>query len=147
MTLLLLIALLPAQIEPRDRCVLVSAEVRKSPPQIELRWPADPKATGYAIFRKAPTSPSWGEARASLAAADTKYIDSDVEVGIAYEYKVQKAAQAGDKTFKGTGYLLAGIEVPLKERRGTLILVVDGAQAQALSDAIRRLQGDLRGDG
>src|SRR6185436_20713694 len=93
-----------AQIEAKDRCVLVTAEVRKAPPQIELRWPADPKATGYAIFRKAPSDSSWGEERASLCDRETRYVDSDVEVGVAYEYKVQKAAQAGDKTFKGTGY-------------------------------------------
>src|SRR4051812_25475466 len=100
MTLLLLITVLQAQIEPRDRCVLVSAEVRTSPPQIELRWPADPKATGYAIFRKTPSAASWGDERAALPAAETRYVDSEVELGVAYEYKVQKAAQAADKTFK-----------------------------------------------
>src|SRR5689334_13637214 len=147
MMLLFLITLLQAQIDPKDRCVLVSAEVRKEPPQIELRWPADPKATGYAVFRKAPSAGSWGDERASLAATETRYVDADVELGVAYEYKVQKASQAGEKTFKGTGYLLAGIEVPLRERRGKVILIVDASQAAALADPLRRLERDLRGDG
>ncbi len=147
MTILLLISILQAQIEPRDRCVLVSAEVRKEPPQIELRWPADAKATGYAIFRKTPSAASWGDERASLAATETHYVDSEVELGVAYEYKVQKAAKAGEKTFKGTGYLLAGIEVPLRDRRGKVILVVDASHAGPLADPLRRLERDLRGDG
>src|SRR5438045_618249 len=121
MTLFLLAVLL--QIEPKDRCVLVTAEVRTSPAQIELRWPADPKATGYAVYRKTPSARSWGEERATLEAKETRYVDSEVEVGVAYEYKVQKAAQAGDKPFKGTGYLLAGIEIPLRDRRGKVVLV------------------------
>jgi len=143
----LLAALLLAQIDAKDRCVLVTAEVRKSPPQIELRWPPDPKATGYSIYRKTPSAGSWGDERAELCDRETRYVDSDVEVGVAYEYKVQKASQAGDKTFKGTGYLLAGIEVPLKDRRGTVILVVDGAHAGPLAEPLARLERDLRGDG
>ncbi|HXU10331.1 MAG TPA: hypothetical protein VN898_00050, partial [Candidatus Binatia bacterium] len=59
MTFLALLALL--QVEARDRCVLVTAEARKSPPQIELRWPVDPKATGYSVFRKSPSAASWGD--------------------------------------------------------------------------------------
>jgi hypothetical protein len=145
MNLLALLILL--QIDARDRCVLVSAEVQKSPPQIELRWPADPKATGYAIFRKSPSAASWGDERAALEAKETHYIDSAVEVGVAYEYKVQKAAQAGDKTFKGTGYLLAGIEIPLTERRGKVVLVVDSTHAAALAEPLKRLERDLAGDG
>jgi hypothetical protein len=145
MTLLLLISLL--QIDPKDRCVLVSAEVRRSPPQIELRWPADSKATGYTVFRKTPSAESWGEERAALPATETHYVDSDVELGVPYEYKVQKAAQAADKTFKGTGYLLAGIEIPLRDRRGKVLLLVDGAHVDALAEPLRRLERDLRGDG
>lgn len=145
MILAALLALL--QIEARDRCVLVTAEVRKSPPQIELKWPADPKATGYAVFRKSPSSTSWGDERASVDPKENRYLDTDVEVGVAYEYKIAKAAKAGDKEFKGTGYLLAGIERPLVDRRGKVILVVDASQAGALAEPLGRLERDLRGDG
>jgi hypothetical protein len=145
MILAALLALL--QIEARDRCVLVTAEVRKSPPQIELKWPADPKATGYTVFRKSPSATSWGDGRASVDPKENRYVDTDVEVGVAYEYKIAKAAKAGEKEFKGTGYLLAGIERPLVDRRGKVILVVDASQAGALAEPLRRLERDLRGDG
>src|SRR5688572_1170503 len=145
MSFLALLALL--QIDAKDRCVLVTAETRKAPPQIELRWPADPKSTGIAVFRKSPAATSWGDERASLDAKATRYVDAEVEAGVAYEYKVVKTGQAGDKTFKGTGYLLAGIELPLVDRRGTVVLLVAAALAAPLAEPIRRLERDLRGDG
>ena len=145
MAILAILALL--QIEARDRCVLVTAEARKSPPQIELRWPADPKASGYAIYRRNPSDAAWGDERAALEAKATGYLDAAVEVGVAYEYKVLKTGQAGDKPFKGTGYLLAGIEVPLADRRGKVVLIVDSTHAAALAEPLRRLERDLAGDG
>jgi hypothetical protein len=145
MIVLALLALL--QVEARDRCVLVTAEARKTPPQIELKWPADPKATGYSVFRKSPSAASWGDERAAVDAKDNRYVDSEVEVGTAYEYKVVKAGKAGDKEFKGTGYLLAAIERPLVDRRGKVVLIVDASQAAALAEPLRRLERDLRGDG
>src|SRR5438105_2316318 len=86
MILLLVLGLL--QIEPRDRCVLLSADVQKAPPRIELRWTADPKATGYSVFRKAPTDAGWVETGMPLEATETHYVDTSVQVGVAYEYKV-----------------------------------------------------------
>src|SRR4030095_7252829 len=103
---------------------LVTAETRKSPPQIELKWPADSKAASYSIFRKSPAAPSWGDERAGADPKENRYVDGDVQVGVPYEYKVVKTAKAGDKEFRGTGYLLAGIEVPLADRRGKVVLVV-----------------------
>lgn len=145
MTFLALLTLL--QIEARDRCVLVTAETRKSPPQIELKWPADSKASSYSIFRKSPAAPSWGDERAGADPKENRYVDGDVQAGITYEYKVVKTGKAGDKEFRGTGYLLAGIEVPLADRRGKVVLVVDASQAAALAEPLRRLERDLRGDG
>lgn len=144
---MLLLLLTLFQIEPRDRCVLVSAEARKSPPEIELRWTADPKATSYSVYRKAPSDSAWVDAEPSLDGKETRYVDSSVQVGVAYEYKVLKNGMAGDKTYKGTGYVLAGIEVPLRENRGKVVLVVDATQAAPLAEPLRRLEQDLVGDG
>lgn len=143
--LLLLAALL--QIEPRDRCVLVDADVRKSPPQIELRWIPDPKAGAYNVFRKAPGDFTWTDISETLDGKETKYVDSNVQVGVAYEYKILKSGMAGDKAYKGSGYLQAGIEVPLRDVRGKVLLVVDASQAAPLAEGLKRLQRDLVGDG
>lgn len=143
--LLALLALV--QMEAKDRCVLLTAEARATPPRIELRWPADPKASGYAVYRKTPDAASWGEVRATVDAKENRYADDEVEVGVAYEYAVVKSGQAGDKPFKGTGYVQAGIALPLVDARGKVVLVVDATQAAGLADPLRRLERDLRGDG
>ena len=45
------------------------------------------------------------------------------------------------------GYLYAGIEVPLVEARGKVVLLVDNILTSSLSNELVRLQQDLIGDG
>jgi hypothetical protein len=45
------------------------------------------------------------------------------------------------------GYILSGIEVPLTDCRGKVILVVEAGQAAPLAKEIQRLEQDLAGDG
>ncbi|HTD86440.1 MAG TPA: fibronectin type III domain-containing protein, partial [Candidatus Binatia bacterium] len=49
--------------------------------------------------------------------------------------------------YHGYGYIFAGIEAPLTEARGKLILIVDNSQANSLSNELVRLESDLTGDG
>lgn len=129
--------------------VQVSAIVQKSPPQIRLTWAADPSATGYTVYRKAPGATAWGAPLATLPAAATGYTDSQVVVGASYEYQVVKAgyeARSGTR-YTGYGYLYSGIEAPLIENRGKIVLVVDNTHAAALANELARLEQDLIGDG
>jgi hypothetical protein len=146
MTAWLVLVLQAQPLEARDRCVLVSAEVQAVPPQIELRWPADPKATDYTVFRRGLADPTWGSSLARLEGRETRHLDREVKPGVVYEYKVHKSGQNGS-AFEGTGYLRAGIEIPLVDRRGKVILLVDSTQAAPLQAEIRRLERDLEGDG
>ena len=49
--------------------------------------------------------------------------------------------------YGGEGYVYSGIQMPLVENRGTVILLVDETQASALTMELARLQQDLVGDG
>src|ERR1041385_5073655 len=71
--------------------VQVSATVQTNPAQITLSWPADPAATRYLLFRKAPDAKSWGTAT-TLATNATSYADTNVALGGTYEYRVSKSA-------------------------------------------------------
>jgi hypothetical protein len=125
-----------------DYAVRASATVQTNPPQITLSWPADPHATGYTGYRKLRDATGWGTGSA-LGASATNYIDSSVAVSGAYEYWVAKAAG----TYSADGYLYAGIEAPLAESRGKVVLLVDNTCAASLSNELARLQQDLVGDG
>jgi hypothetical protein len=124
--------------------VQVSAQVQASPAQITLSWPQDTSSTpsSYVVYRKAVGATSWGTGT-TLAGTTTTYKDTGIAVGTAYEYQIVKNAG----TVTGYGYIQAGINVPLVENRGKLVLVVDNTHAGALVSELKRLEQDLVGDG
>ena len=65
-------------------------------------------------------------------------------VGTTYEYQIVKASTVG---YTGYGYIYAGINAPLVDSRGKVILVVDNSFSSSLSNELARLQSDLTGDG
>jgi Tol biopolymer transport system component len=127
---------------PVDHAVRLTAQVQSAPPQITLVWQPLTSVTTLRVYRKAPNATTWGTALATLETSATEFVDTDVQVGTRYEYKVEKAG-----TPLATGYILAGIQVPLVEGRGTLLLIVDNTYAADLATELTRLEDDLIGDG
>lgn len=125
--------------------VEINAAGQASPAQITLSWKQDTGATpaSYTVFRKPPTATSWGSPLVTLAGSSTSFADTSVATGTVYEYQIVKAA-AG---YQGYGYIQAGINVPLVDNRGTVILVVEKTYAANLATELRRLEQDLIGDG
>lgn len=124
--------------------VQVSANVKASPAQITLSWPQDSISTpkSYVVYRRAPGASSWGTGT-TLPGSTTTYVDKNVGNGVPYEYQIVKQASG----YTGYGYIYSGINVPLTEDRGILLLVVDNTYAKQLDSELTRLQQDLVGDG
>lgn len=124
--------------------VQVSAAVQESPARITLSWLQDTSGTpgSYTVYRKSIGSTSWGSGT-SLSGSTTTYSDTSVAVGTAYEYQIVKAMSG----YTGYGYIYTGINVPLTDNRGKVILVVDNTVAGSLSSELTRLEQDLVGDG
>ena len=77
-------------------------------------------------------------------------IDVGIEylsLGQTYEYRIVKSAREGTTGYSGYGYIYAGIEAPLVEDRGKVVLLVESTYAAALSNELFRLEMDLAGDG
>ncbi|MEY2466928.1 MAG: hypothetical protein QOD03_1449, partial [Verrucomicrobiota bacterium] len=127
-----------------DYSVQVSANVQAAPSQITLSWPQDGTSTpkNYTVYRRATGAASWGNGTI-LPGATTSYVDKNVAVGIPYEYQIIK----NTSSYTGYGYIYAGINAPLTENRGRLLLVVDNTYATDLANELSRLQQDLVGDG
>ena len=124
--------------------VQISANVQPSPAAITLSWQPDPYgANGYEIHRKDKNAGSWNYL-ASVPGSATTHTDTAVAAGNAYEYEIVKAGSLG---YTGYGYIYAGIQVPLTEKRGKVVLVVDSSVAGALATELTRLRNDLVGDG
>jgi len=127
-----------------EYCVQLSVAVQSAPPQITLSWPRDGRIAPIAcnVYRKKPQDPSWGPGT-QLTATATGFVDTNVAVGVAYEYQVVKTTAV----YAGFGYVCAGIEVPMVEDRGKLLLVVENKHAADLSCELSQLEQDLTGDG
>lgn len=124
--------------------VQVSANVKASPAQITLSWPQDTVSTpkNYTVYRRVPGATSWGTGKI-LSGSTTSYVDKNVSVGVPYEYEIVKKGSE----CTGYGYIYSGVDVPLTETRGKLLLVVDKTYSRQLDSELARLQQDLVGDG
>jgi len=127
----------------QDASVELSANVQKNPSLITLHWVANAGATDYTVQRKPKNSANWGVVMATLPGTATEFTDSTANVGTSYEYKVVRSAG----TYTGYGYINSGIEVPLVESRGNLILVIDQTLAGSLRPEIDQWISDAEGDG
>lgn len=126
----------------------VSAVAQKVPPLITLSWDTVPwGAASYTVYRSttiggyAGGGGSWTPIASGLTA--TAYADNNVLVGTNYEYRIERTGSS----FNGNAYLDTGIEVPLVENRGKLVLLVDDAYTASLATEISQLISDLTGDG
>ena len=126
-----------------DASVDLTAVVQASPPRITLNWNADANATSHSVYKRVWGTTTWGAAIATLAASAVTYVDNSVSVGVAYEYGVGRPCGAYD----GWGFCVAGIQVPAKESRGKLILVVDNTMTTPLATELAQLEEDLTCDG
>jgi len=145
-----LLALVPAAKLLADAtyiyAVQINAVVQTSPPKITLNWVGgDPYGPmDFVIYRKAKADTSWGSPIASLSGTATSFPDTAVSVGGAYEYQIIKHDSSG---FVGYGYIFAGIQAPLIDNRGTLILIIETNATASLQAELAQLQTDLVGDG
>ncbi|MDZ4748695.1 MAG: T9SS type A sorting domain-containing protein [Saprospiraceae bacterium] len=130
--------------------VILEASIQDNPPVIIVNWLADTANGGYTIWRKAITDQSWGDSLVILGATSTSWADTNVTVGIGYEYQVLKSLPAfpyskGNKN-TGAGYMYAGIQLPPVHHHGSCLVVIDSTFKNALSPEVLRLIADLEGD-
>ena len=125
-------------------CVELSANVQVSPPQITLHWENDDiyGVTNFTIYRKSKNATSWNFLD-SVDGSTFSWTDSNVSAGSTYEYQVFKGAA----NHVGYGYIYSGIQAPLIESRGKLLLIVATNGLDSLSTELARLQSDIIGDG
>ena len=93
---------------PKQRAVEVSAIVQENPPQIHFSWAWDWSGPDYTIYKKLTHEPNWGEPIAILEWSATEFVDTDVEIGVPYEYAFFKKKWG---LIKDTIELIGGMEL------------------------------------
>ncbi len=128
--------------QPIDHVVQLTVSVAKNPAQITVNWVRHGSPAGYAVYRRSSFTEDWNQV-ARCDGGASGYTDTDVRVGACVEYKV--AARYPHLT--AFGYVYAGIDAPLIENRGKLVLLVEESLAVPLKAELERLSEDLVGDG
>ncbi len=131
---------------PSDLAVQVSATIQGNPAQIQLTWPVDGYVSSYSIYQKGLSDTSWGTAIATGLTASGSAINytvnSGVTVGKPYEFKV-----VGTGYVSAYGYVATGIDLPLVDNRGKVILMIEATTGGQLTTEIAQLINDFVGDG
>jgi len=99
----------------------------------------DAPPPGYRIARRQPGE-AWQVVAERVSAGEFR--DTAVRQETRYEYAVTEAVVGAR-----SDYFWVGSALPLRDTRGSLLLLVERAQADALAPEIRRLTLDLVGDG
>lgn len=126
--------------------VPMDALVHESPPRIDIRI----FNTGdFKLYRKNPLSSNWGPAVATVnipQGTSLPYVwsDTDVEVGILYDYGVGSAAGS---TPNFSGNLLAGIKVDQTLPKGRFAIVVAEDVIELMPVEYVQYKADLVADG
>ena len=132
---------------PRDFAVDLSATVSTNVPRITLGWSIRRQGNiaAQSVHRRLKGDLAWVK-QADLATNQTSYADGSALAGVEYEYWMERT-YTGIYPSTAMGYLSAGVNVPMSEFRGTLLLVVDDTLAAPLAPDIEQLQSDLVGEG
>ena len=130
-----------------DFIVQVVAHVQETPASITLEWSTQQNAVSYEVYRKEPSSTSWGTNIAMLLAPASSFTDTTVRVGKIYEYQVVKHNTVSSVPIKAYGYVYSGIAVPAVEYRGKVLLLVDDTMMAPLQVELEQHVADLEGDG
>lgn len=127
-----------------DGNVPFSAVVQESPPSITLNFH---RPGAYAIYRKLRDGTDWGTALTTRSATGTTYTDTNVSVGVAYEYKAVRTNSTSINSAYPTGYLIAGIRVDRTAPRGRVALIVTNTIVNGLPAEYEAYRRDLGAEG
>jgi hypothetical protein len=114
------------------------------PGKITLTWPArSTEFTQYSLQRKAVGQST---VTTTLPNTATGYVDTAVVPGVVYDYKIT-GTFVQTNNYKATGAILSGIQVPVVEPSGEVLLVVADTVVGGLATELANLKADLRAEG
>lgn len=129
--------------------IFVEASTQSSPPAITLGWDEQQSGIDIAISRRElgeAGKDSWN-LMTTVSHPTQEWSDTSVTPGIHYEYQIHRPFQFTGTTKETAVYLTAGIDLPLTDSRGIMLLAVDETYASSLEAELAQLELDLVADG
>lgn len=144
------IGLIAQNIHDAKQSVIIEAQVQENPTTIKLKWLKDTSNLGYRVYRKEKDVQVWGDSLAVLSMDATEWIDSNVLIGKAHDYRILKILPNNNPVEgvrPGSGYIYSGIKLAPIHHRGSCLIVVDDSFALNLSVEINQWMKDVESDG
>lgn len=108
--------------------IAITTEVilNKNEKFIQINWNKDTNATKYTIFKSINPSNAFQEKVAELDGTASSFVDNFVDIGIEYEYQINKSSFYNDTIeYTTSSYFLAGWELEKRVQEQHLLLLVD----------------------
>jgi hypothetical protein len=143
-----------AQWWSQERAVKAWVEVSEEPANIEIKWKEQNNRSWVSIGRRIfQSGDNFKTIASNIPNSQKNYIDSDVQIGITYEYSIT-IQTSRTEPFSQTGaamtahsYITSGIKVPVKNNMGRLLLVHSTLIKDSLQTELNQLMEDLWLDG
>ncbi|TAK46415.1 MAG: T9SS type A sorting domain-containing protein [Saprospiraceae bacterium] len=127
----------------QDKVVPITVTVQTSPPQVTLDWNNGTDTAGILLFRRLKDAPDWYLLMEDAATTTTTFTDTFVELGMTYEYGIERLSGG----IYAYGYATVPVEAPLTDNRGTVLIFVEEALQVPLAGELDQFGKDLNGDG
>ncbi|MFP4358371.1 MAG: Ig-like domain-containing protein, partial [Puniceicoccaceae bacterium] len=128
--------------------IFVEVAVDEAAPSVTFDWDEQTDGVRVEISRRVigETGVASWNALGTVDHPDRTFTDSTLQSGVAYEYKIHRPYIA-DVVQAAASYVAVGIEAPLVEDRGRMLLLVEEEMGARLAPELARLEMDLVGDG
>lgn len=125
----------------------VNIKVSKEPLSITLNWenPVNGNVNIFKVYRKGKTDNQWGNPLAILSSNARSFTDNSVKTGIEYEYYLESLSSSNSLLTQS--YISAGIEVPINDQPGSMLVLVDSLFQKPLFNEIQTFKMDLISEG
>ncbi|MCX6154864.1 MAG: T9SS type A sorting domain-containing protein [Candidatus Kapabacteria bacterium] len=146
-------------IVPIDVSIVAQARGLTAPsPRIIIEWLKVDSVRSYDIYRRVKGFSDWGMTIAKISNPLTvSFTDSTVKKGTLYEYWIRSHTYGVypsiidnsnlAQKIDGNTYLTCGIEIPVRDNIGKVLLLIDSTMLAPLSTEINRLIDDLVAEG
>ncbi len=122
--------------------VMIQVEIDSVSPSITLRWENEFSPTSFQIAKRQVYTLNF-QTLANLPGTATEFIDTAIEIGKIYEYRVTRITPQGS----GTGFVSSGIELPAVHIMGRVLILVKEDIANEIDSMLNEYLNALTNDG
>lgn len=134
------------------RSLPLVVSINKQTPSITLSWAEKPDTntnySSFMVYKKGRSDLDFLPITDSLPKTATSYTDTDIEIGVGYEYQVVGFFRIPNgQGYLSIGYTYSAIGLPSRPERGSVLLVVDRTMDIPLTNELTTLTDDLSSEG